>query len=104
MSSDTHSRHCSWLIFWLSLAHIADAVSLNTGHSRTIASVPPPEASIVPSGLNATPFTVPTRPVSASPTGFPVVAPHSRTVPSVPPAEARRLPSGLNATPHTPLV
>ena len=69
-------------------------------HSRTVPS-PPPLASSLPSGLNATPDT----PFWAlacrgAPAGRPVAGFHSRTVPSPPPL-ASSLPSGLNATPDT---
>ena len=75
-------------------------------HSRT---VPPPAslltlelASILPSGLNATPSTVFWVPIwRGEPMGWPVAGSHSRTVPSYP-ALARILPSGLNATALTP--
>ena len=53
----------------------------------------------MPSGLNATPVTLPVCPLSVS-SSWPVAASQSLTVWS-PLAEARRLPSGLNATPVT---
>ncbi len=74
-------------------------------HSRTVPS-PPPLASSVPSGLNATartPYPAVIWPLAwrVLPTGWPVAGFHSRTVPS-PPALASSVPSGLNATPNTP--
>jgi len=53
MSGDTQSRHCSWLMLAVSLAHNADAGSGYVGHSRSVLSALP-EAIRVPSGLNAT--------------------------------------------------
>jgi len=59
-----------------------------------------PEAIWVPSGLNATLYTVPVCPRSGSPTGRPLAASHTRTVLS-PLPETMRAPSGLNATDNT---
>jgi signal transduction histidine kinase len=71
-------------------------------HARTVPS-PSPVASSVPSGLNATAFTL--YPLLAVAwrvaMGRRVAGFHSRTVPSAQPP-ASSLPSGLNATPHTP--
>jgi hypothetical protein len=70
-------------------------------HSRTVPS-PPPLASSLPPGLNATALT-PFRALawSGAPTGRPVARFHSRPVPS-PSALASSLPPGLNATACTP--
>ena len=70
--------------------------------SRTVPSSPA-EASVVPSGLNATEFTALVWPVSGSPIGWRLDTSHSRTVPSSP-AEASIVASGLNATEFTALV
>ena len=61
------------------------------------------EASVCPSGLNATPVTPLVWPRSGSPRGLPDLTSQRITVLS-PDAEASVSPSGLNATPITGLV
>src|SRR6476620_8152986 len=79
MSGETQSRHCWWLMLVVSLSQIADAGSGKAGHRRTVLSQLP-EAMRVPSGLNATLFTVLVWPVSGLPTGWPVSASQTRTL------------------------
>src|SRR6516162_626872 len=86
-------------------AHSAVYGSANSGigHVRTAPSVSAVARSL-PSGLNATPDTLPPEPAPArrgAPTACPVAGFHSRTEPSLE-AVASSLPSGLNATPFTP--
>jgi len=56
MSGEIQSRHCWWLTLVVSLAHIADAGLGCVVHSRSVLSAPP-EATRVPSGLDAMLYT-----------------------------------------------
>ena len=68
-------------------------------HSLTVWSRLP-DASVLPSGLNATANTESVRPVSGLPSWRCVATSHNRIVPSALP-DASVLPSGLNATSNT---
>src|SRR5437764_3787741 len=65
-------------------------------HSRTVL-LPLAEASVIPSGLNATLLTGPVLPISGKPSCVWVTRSHNRIVPSALPDASMR-PSGLNAT------
>src|SRR5262249_13112438 len=85
-------------------AHSAAYGSVNSGigHVRTVPSASAVARSL-PSGLNATPVTLPPEPVPAgreAPAACQVAVFHSRTSPSLY-AAAMSLPSGLNATAFT---
>jgi hypothetical protein len=71
MPGETHSRHCSWLMFRVSFAHSTSGQTGGPGHSRTVPSALA-EAIRFPSGLNATLTTLFLCPISGSPIGRPV--------------------------------
>src|SRR5262249_56214052 len=70
-----------------------------TFHSSTVVSIPP-EASSLPSAVNASAVTRPCAPFN-SPAAFPVAGSHNRTEPSAPDV-ASSLPSGENASASRP--